>query len=109
MVRGLYLHHTGSLLPQNVVFRWRPNEVFFGRGREYFEASAPGLAYGDVFVCRYLFARETGLEASVWWLRFYRATVFRCFVAPRDPVTQEESDANSAVVERTKWQATQQS
>ena len=83
MVRGLYLHHTGSLLPQNVVFRWRPNEVLYGRGREYFEASAPGLAYDDVFECRYLFARETGLEASLWWLRFYRATVFRCFVAPR--------------------------
>ncbi|HKW92757.1 MAG TPA: hypothetical protein VJX92_12720 [Methylomirabilota bacterium] len=88
MVRGLYRHHTRALLPQNVVFRWRPNEVLYGRAREYFEASAPGLAYSDVFECRYVFARETGLEASLWWLRFYRATTFRCFVAPRDPIIE---------------------
>ena len=61
-------------------FKWRPNPIEYGRLAEYFQASAPGLCYGDVFDSRFLFAKATGLDASVWWLRFYREPVFSCFV-----------------------------
>src|SRR5262249_34088843 len=80
MVRGLYFNHTGRLLDRDAVFKWRPNPIDYGMLAEYFQASAPGPCYGDVFESRILFARKTGLDASVWWLRFYRGPVFRCFV-----------------------------
>jgi hypothetical protein len=80
MLRGLYLHRTGRPLARDAVFKWRPNPIEYGRLAEYFQASAPGLCYGDVFDSRFLFAKATGLDASVWWLRFYRGPVFRCFV-----------------------------
>ena len=72
----------GDTTPSESKFRakWRPNPIEYGRLAEYFQASAPGLCYGDVFESRFLFARATGLDASVWWLRFYRGPVFRCFV-----------------------------
>jgi len=76
----LYLHRTGRPLARDAVFKWRPNPIEYGRLAEYFQASAPGLCYGDVFDSRFLFAKATGLDASVWWLRFYRRPVFRCFV-----------------------------
>ncbi len=90
MVRGLYLHHTGGLLPRDVVFRWvESHKLHFGRFPEYSRASTPGLAYGDVFECKYLLVRE----GSAWWLRFYGAADFNCFVALRDPVAHEERGA----------------
>lgn len=80
MVRGLYFNRTGRLLARDALFKWGANPIEYGKLVEYFQASAPGLCYGDVFESRFLFARATGLGASVWWLRFYHGPVFRCFV-----------------------------
>ena len=83
MVRGLYRHHTGRLLSPDTKFVWAINEVMHGNRQAHFEAAIPGLNYVDVFECRYVVVAERGLEATLWWLRFYRATVFRCYTAPQ--------------------------
>jgi hypothetical protein len=89
MVRGLYRHQTGRLLPQDVQFSWELNEVLYGAREQMFGYATPGLVYGDVFESRYIVEQENGLESVVWWLRFYQWTVFRCVVAPRPIVTTE--------------------
>jgi hypothetical protein len=95
MVRGLYLHHTGELLPRDIVFQWvEAHKLHFGRFPVYRRAAAPGLVYDEVFECQYFLWRDREREGSAWWLRFYRTTDFNCFVSPRDPGTREESDPN---------------
>jgi len=91
MVLGLYFYHTGKLLPRDVKFRWvEAHKLHFGRFPEYFQAATDGLAYDDVFECRYLGVREGDREGSLWWLRFYRATIFHCFVITSRDGTVED-------------------
>ena len=66
MVRGLYRHHTGRLLPRDTEFRWSINEPLYGGRLQLFQAGTQGVVLGDVFGCRYRIAKENGLEASVW-------------------------------------------
>ena len=68
-------------------FSWGLNEILYGRREEMFAAATPGLAYGDVFDSRYLVALEEGVEAAVWWLRFYEWSVLRCYVIPQPSAT----------------------
>ncbi len=70
--------------------RWGLNEMLSGIRELMFGYATPGLSYDDIFEFR-----------VAWWLRFYRWTVFRCFVAPR-PVPGEEGGARwrSATVVR---------
>jgi len=82
MVRGLYRHHTGRLLPRDARFSWGLNEMFYGIRAQTFQYATPGLQYGDVFESRFIVEHENDLEIVAWWLRFYQWTVFRCFIAP---------------------------
>src|SRR5713101_5485470 len=83
MVRGLYCHHAGRLLPREVSFSWGLNEILYGMAEQVFAFATPGLTYGDIFDSRYIVEHEDGLEIVAWWLRFYNWTVFRCFLKPR--------------------------
>jgi hypothetical protein len=83
MVRGLYHHHAGRLLPRDAQFSWGVNEPLYGIREQMFGYATPGLSYGDVFESRYIVEDQKGLEIAAWWLRFYQWTVFRCFVGPR--------------------------
>jgi hypothetical protein len=91
MVRGLYHHHTGRLLPRDAQFSWGLNEMLYGTLEQIFNYATPGLGFGDVFESRYIVEHENGLEIVAWWLRFYHWTVFRCFLAPRPIIPEERS------------------
>lgn len=81
MIRGLYRHHLGRFLARDVRFQWAINEPICGAKEEMFAAAASGLAFGDVFECRYLVVtEEDDTEGCVWWLRFYNGIVMRCYV-----------------------------
>src|SRR5215510_12431991 len=80
MVRGLYRHHTGRLLPRDARFSWGLNEMFYGIRAQTFQYATPGLQYGDVFESRFIVEHENDLEIVAWWRRFYQWTVFRCFI-----------------------------
>ena len=82
MVRGLYCHHAGRLLPREVGFSWGLNEMLYGIREQTFAYATPGLAYGDIFDSRYIVEQGNGVEIVAWWLRFYSWTVFRCFLTP---------------------------
>ncbi len=92
MVRGLYRHHTGRLLPRDTQFSWGLNEMLYGIREQMFEYATPGLGYSDVFESRYIVEHENEREIVAWWLRFYQWSVFRCFVVPR-PITDGERSA----------------
>jgi len=59
--------------------------MLYGGRERIFAAATNGLSYPGVFECRYVVVVENGLEATLWWLRFYRATVFRCYTPPQAP------------------------
>ena len=82
MVRGLHFHHTGYLLPRDRQFSWGLNEMLYGFLEQMFAHATPGLEFDDIFECRYIFEPENENEPEIvaWWMRFYRWTVFRCFV-----------------------------
>jgi len=78
IVRGLYCHHTGRVLPPDVPFNWAINEGLVGGREGLFRAAAAGTTFPGVFECRYGIAAEGTTEMTIWWLRFYEGPVFRC-------------------------------
>jgi len=85
IVQGMFLHHTGQLLPSNFRSAWSLNALLelSGHRKQMLQASQFGLVYPEIFGCRYLIVTEKGVEASVSWLCFYTNVVFRCYVPPR--------------------------
>jgi hypothetical protein len=85
IVQGMYLHHTGELLPPMFRCAWSLNALLelSGDRQRMLEASRFGLVYPEVFGCRYLIVNEGADSASVWWLCFYTDVVLRCYVPPR--------------------------
>ena len=85
IVQGMYLHHTGELLPPTFRCAWSLNALLElpGDRRRMLEASQFGVVYPEVFGCRYLIVTEGHDSASVWWLCFYTDVVLRCYVPPR--------------------------
>jgi len=78
IVRGLYRHHLGRHLPTDATFIWAINEPLQGESRKIFQRCKPGIAYIDVFECRYGIASDDNIEMTIWWLRFYKKLVMRC-------------------------------
>jgi hypothetical protein len=85
IVQGMYLNHTGEILPPTFRSAWSLNALLelSGDRRRMLEASQFGLVYSEVFGCRYLIVKEGQDGASVWWLCFYTDVVLRCYVPPR--------------------------
>jgi hypothetical protein len=85
IVQGVYLRHTGELLPPTFRSAWSLNALLelSGDRRRMLEASQFGLVYPEVFGCRYLIVNEGQGGASVWWLCFYTDVVLRCYLPPR--------------------------
>jgi hypothetical protein len=85
IVQGMYLYHTGELLPPIFRSAWSLNALLelSGDRRRMLEASQFGLVYPEVFGCRYLIVNEGQDGASVWCLCFYTDVVLRCYVPPR--------------------------
>jgi hypothetical protein len=77
-MRGLYRHHIGKYLPTDRTFNWAINEPLQDERRMISQLSNPGIAYADVFDCRFGIASDDNIEMTVWWLRFYRKLVMRC-------------------------------
>src|ERR1700737_3035376 len=71
IVRGLYRHHTGRVLPSDVPFNWAINEALVGGREALFRAAAVGIAFPGVFDYRYGIAAERTTEMTIWGLRFY--------------------------------------
>ena len=84
IVRGLYTHHRGNILPVNVRFNWAINEALVGGRAALFQAAASGRDFPRVLEYRYGVASDEKTVMTIWWLRFYGGATFRC-------VTQHES------------------
>jgi hypothetical protein len=83
IARGLYTHHRAKVLPVGVRFNWAINEPLVGGMAEVFQATAGGTDFPGVLEYRYGVALDEKTVMTVWWLRFYGGTMFRC-------VTQHE-------------------
>jgi hypothetical protein len=97
VVRGLYRHHIGRYLPTDTTFNWAINEPLQGERRMISQLSNPGIAYADVFDCRFGIASDDNIEMTVWWLRFYRKLVMRCLTRIGIAVTSWGTASNHAV------------
>src|SRR5260370_27776658 len=53
IVRGLYTHHRGNILPVNVRFNWAINEALTGGRAALFQAAASGRDFPCVLEYRY--------------------------------------------------------
>jgi len=84
IVRGLYTHHRDKILPVDVRFNWAINEALVGGKAALFEEAGIGLVFPGVLEYRYGVATDGKTVATIWWLRFYGGTAFRC-------ITQHES------------------
>jgi hypothetical protein len=83
IVCGLYTHHRAKILPAGARFNWAINEPLVGGMAALFQAAASGRDFPGVLEYRYGLASDEKTVMTVWWLRFYRGTTFRC-------VTQHE-------------------
>jgi len=84
IVRGLYTHHRGAILPTNGRFNWKINEALQGGMAELFQNAATGREFPGVLEYRYGVATDEKTVMTIWWLRFYGGITFRC-------VTEHES------------------
>ena len=84
IVRGLYTHHRDKILPVDVRFNWAINEALVGGKAALFEEAGIGLVFPGVLEYRYGVATDGKTVTTIWWLRFYGGTAFRC-------ITQHES------------------
>ena len=84
IVRGLYTHHRGDVLPLDVRFNWAINEALVAGRAALFQAAASGRDFPGVLEYRYGVASDEKTVMTIWWLRFYGGATFRC-------VTQHES------------------
>ncbi len=74
IVRGLYRHHTGRLLPPKCTFKCLIVNYLQDENPNLINRSSPGLSYSDVFESRYLILKRE----SIWWLRLYVELSLRC-------------------------------
>ena len=74
IVRGLYCHVTGRIMPQDAEMRlhWRPKDWLpeFALRAELINIDP------DVFSCRYKIAAGSPRGISIWWMLFYRTILY---------------------------------
>ena len=74
IVRGLYFHVMGKVMPDatEMRFHWRPRDWL----RDTALSARLISVDPDVFSCRYGMAAKGSKEVSIWWMLFYRSLMY---------------------------------